>query len=102
MTQNMKFLLMILQPYQAAKCVVNIQNFTLWQKRRYVMISPEFEQHIINWVKTPDEVHIRRIVETYKDKFPAMASICAITHCEMEEAYKIYDQYKKQLESENK
>lgn len=32
------------------------------------MISPEFEQHIIKWVNTPDEVHIRRIVEIYKDK----------------------------------
>ena len=70
------------------------------QERRQTMISPEFRQHIIDFLNTPDEVHIRRIVATYKEKFPAMASICAITHCEMEEAYKIYDQYKQQLESE--
>lgn len=63
-------------------------------------MSKDFDD-IKNWVNTPDDIHIRRVVKRYKSKFPAMASISAITHCEMEEAYKLYDMYKEQLEKEN-
>lgn len=54
----------------------------------------QYRKYVREFLNTSPDEHVRRIKSTYTEKIYAMFAIEAVLGCDMEEAYRLYDECK--------